>query len=243
MLKRLRVRWIHFWMGRAGLSFSGRIATRLAALFAAPYYGRIHLSRLHPTGYIDPGATIHHSGLRLGRNVLIGDRVVIYRDKNGGPVELGDGVHLYGDTYIQTGSGGSVQIGPGTHVQPRCQFSAYLAPIQIGANVEIAPNCAFYPYDHGIAPEKPIRDQPLQTKGPIIVGDDAWLGVGTIVLSGARIGKGAVIGAGSVVTGDIPDGAIAFGVPARVRGRRGEAAEVTHSEPVETAVGIRRESD
>jgi len=46
----------------------------------------------------------------------------------------------------------------------------------------------------------PIRKQPVKTKGGIVIGDDAWLGVGVIVLDGVKIGKGAVIGAGSVVT-------------------------------------------
>ncbi len=58
--------------------------------------------------------------------------------------------------------------------------------------------------------------QPLQTKGGIFIHDEAWLGYGVIVLSGVQIGKGAVIGAGSVVTRDVPDNAIAVGVPARV---------------------------
>ena len=53
------------------------------------------------------------------------------------------------------------------------------------------------------------------------MGDDAWLGYGVIVLDGVRIGKGAVVGAGSVVTEDIPDGGIAVGVPARVVKMRG----------------------
>lgn len=52
--------------------------------------------------------------------------------------------------------------------------------------------------------------------------DGAWLGVGVIVLGGVRIGAGAVIGAGSVVTQDVPDGAIAVGVPARVVKMRSE---------------------
>ena len=82
--------------------------------------------------------------------------------------------------------------------------------------MQIAPNCAFYPYNHGIEPGKLIQEQPLYSKGDIIVGDDAWLGFGVIVLDGVRIGKGAVVGAGSVVTEDIPDGGIAVGVPARV---------------------------
>ncbi len=80
----------------------------------------------------------------------------------------------------------------------------------------IAPNCALYPYDHGVAPDKPISAQPLQSKGSITIEDGAWLAFGVIVLGGVRIGKGAVIAAGSVVTTDIPDGAIATGAPARV---------------------------
>ena len=209
-------------MRYAGLSYSGRIATRLATWFTPPYKSRCCLAHLNPKGYIAPSATINHDGLQLGGNVFIGDRVVIYQTKNSGSVELGKGVELYSDIIIETGEGGSVKIGANTHIQPRCQFSAFMAPIQIGCRVEIAPNCAFYPYNHDLVPGKPIRDQPLKTKGGIVVGDDAWLGFGVVVLDGVRIGKGAVVGAGSVVTRDIPDNAIAVGVPARVVKMRGD---------------------
>lgn len=80
----------------------------------------------------------------------------------------------------------------------------------------IAANCAFYSYDHGVSPDQPVRNQPLQSKGPIVIGDDAWIGTGVIVLSGVNVGVGAVIGAGSVVTRDVPAGAIAVGNPAKV---------------------------
>lgn len=200
----------------AGLSPFGRIATRLATWFAPPYKARAYLAWLSPKGYVAPRATLHHADLRLGPHVFIGDGVIIYQAKNGGQVELGEGVSLFGDTIIETGEGGSVKVGANTHIQRACQLIAYKAPIEIGCHIEIAQNCVFYPYDHGTAPGKPITEQPLQTKGPIVVGDDAWLGVGVIVLAGVRIGKGAVVGAGSVVTHDVPDGAIAVGVPARV---------------------------
>ena len=59
-------------------------------------------------------------------------------------------------------------------------------------------------------------DQNLATKGGIVIEDDAWIGVGTIILDGVRIGNGAVVGAGAVVNDDIPDETIAAGVPARV---------------------------
>lgn len=206
----------------AGLSLLGRFATRLATWFAPPYYGRQYLAYLNPKGYISPTATIYHNDLQLGNNVFIGDRVIIFQDKDGGLVEIGRNVCLYGDIYIQTGAGGNLKIGERTYVQPRCQFSAYKSLIHIGCGVSIAPNCAFYPYNHGIAPGVPISNQPLQTKGGIIIGDGAWLGFGVIVLDGVRIGNGAVVGAGSVVKHDIPDGAVAAGVPARVIKMRSE---------------------
>lgn len=109
-----------------------------------------------------------------------------------------------------------------THIQPRCQFSAYKGSIRIGCGVQIAPYCSFYPYDHGTDPGDLISKQLVRSKGDIVTDDDAWLGVGVCVLDGARIGKGAVIGANSVVTSDIPDYSIAVGVPARVVKSRAE---------------------
>jgi len=66
------------------------------------------------------------------------------------------------------------------------------------------------PSDHGVAPGELI-EATIANKGGIMI-DDAWLGFGVIVLD-VRIGKGAVVGAGAVVTHDVPDGAIAVGVP------------------------------
>ena len=203
-------------MKLAGLDRLGRFATRMATMFAPPYYGRCYLARLNSKGYFAPSAIVHHKSVHFGHNVFIGDRVTIFQDRDGGSVEFGDRVHIYGETFIQTGSGGSFKIGNNSHIHPRCQISAYCSGINIGCEVQIAPNCAFYPYNHSVEPGTPIQEQPLYSKGDIIVDDDAWLGFGVIVLDGARIGSGAVVGAGSVVTDNIPDGGIAVGVPARV---------------------------
>jgi acetyltransferase-like isoleucine patch superfamily enzyme len=154
--------------------------------------------------------------LKLGAKVFIGDNVVAWAGPNPGDVELKDEVQLYGDTFIYTGWGGRITIETGTHIQPGCHVLACLSDISIGRNVEIAPRCAFYSYDHSVSPGLPIMGQPLHTKGPITIGDGAWLGHAVIVLSGVRIGAGAVIGAGSVVSKDIPENAIAVGNPARV---------------------------
>jgi acetyltransferase-like isoleucine patch superfamily enzyme len=220
-----RLAWARAWMGVAGIPGLGRLAVRLATATCPPYYGRHRLARFSSRGYVAPSASVYHPGLRVGRNVFVGDRVVVYRDHGGGPVELGDGVHVNNDTCIQTGRGGCVRIGAHTHIQPRCQFSAYVERIEIGSSVQIAPGCGFFPYEHGFESGRPIGEQPLGSKGPIVVGDDAWLGFGVVVLAGVRIGSGAVVGAGSVVAADVPDGAIAFGVPARVaRMRQGPAS-------------------
>ena len=214
--------WARLWMRAAGPGRLGRRAAGLAALGRPRYFGRHDLAALGRRGFVARSATLAHPGLRLGSHVFVGDRVVVYRDHGGGPVEIGDRVHLNDDTRIQTGLGASVTIGADSHVQPSCQFSAYQASIHVGAGVDIAPRCAFYSYDHGMSADRPIRDQPVRTRGDIVVNDDAWLGYGVIVLSGVTIGAGAVVGAGSVVTRDVPDGAVAVGVPARVRGKRGD---------------------
>ena len=209
-------------MRYAGLGFSGRVATRLATWFVPPYCDRCALAYMNPKGYVSPAAAIHHDKLIIGSNVFIGDRVTIYNHRDGGAVELGDRVHLYGDTYVQTGQGGRIKIGRDSHIQPCCQLAGFMATIEIGNDVQIAAGCAFYPYDHGIACGELICRQPLTTKGDICIEDDAWLGYGVIVLSGVRIGKGAVIGAGSIVTHSVPDGGIAVGAPARVLRLRSE---------------------
>jgi acetyltransferase-like isoleucine patch superfamily enzyme len=214
--------WSRFWMRLAGVGPLGRTATWFATLFTPPYYSRVYLAGMNPKGYISPKATIHHSELVRGTGVFIDDRVLIYQDKDGGRVELARNVQIYRNTILQTGAGGCINIGARTTIQPRCQFSAHKGSIHIGADVQIAPNCSFYPYDHGIALDQLIRNQPLQTKGGIVIEDDAWLGVGVIVLDGVRIGKGAVVGAGSVVTRNIENGAVAVGSPARVTKMRGE---------------------
>lgn len=172
-------------------------------------------------GYIHPEAEILNVDLRLGSYVFIGERAAIARWRGEGFVELRDSVIINRDCSLEVAEGGSIIIGPRVGIENGCVFFSALQPIIIKSRAEIAARCSFYSYDHGIAPETPIFDQPLTSKGPIIVEEDAWLGVGVIVLSGVRIGRGAVVGAGSVVSRDIPDGAVAVGNPARVVKYRG----------------------
>jgi acetyltransferase-like isoleucine patch superfamily enzyme len=204
----------------AGRSFPGRCATRLAAAWAPPYRARNRLARMNPRGYVDPSATLAHPTLTLGRHVFVDRDVVIYHAGKTGRVDIGDSVHIYQGACLETGDGGVLTIGERTSVHAGCRLMAHGAAIVIGSRVALAPGCALYPYDHGTALGVPIDEQPITSRGAIVIGDEAWLGTGTIVLSGVTIGRGAVIGAGSVVTRDVPPDSIAAGNPARVLGER-----------------------
>ena len=206
----------------SGYSKSGKMATSLAGLFYPPYKGRGPLARLHSKGYISPRALVHHDRLEIDDHVFIGDRVIIYQASEGGPIHVGKGSKIHEGTIIETGKGGRLKIGADTHIQPRCQFSAYAGAIEIGSGVQIAPYCAFYPYRHSFEPGKSIKRQPLASKGGIFIGDDVWIGVGVTVTDNVKIGHGAVIGAGAVVTRNIPASTIAVGTPAMVVKNRDE---------------------
>ncbi len=212
---RWQLRWMRFWMRRSGVSWHGRLATRLAILCAHPHKARVYLARMSERGYISPKAVLHHGEFYHGRHVFLDDRVVLFQRDQGKAVSFGNRVFIYRDTILETGFGGGLQIDDDASIHPRCQLNAYVGDIRIGKGVMLAPNCALYPYDHGIAPGTPIREQALVSKGPIIIGDHAWLGVGAIVLGNVTIGAGAVIGAGSLVSEDVPPDGIAVGNPAR----------------------------
>lgn len=214
--------WQRFWMRAAAVPGLYRLGCACAAVGAPPHLERTALARLSQVGYMARSACVHHGRFQRGANVFVDDRVLICQRRGGEAIRLGDRVSVYRDCILETGQGGTITVGTDSSIHPRCQLNAYLAPIEIGSGVMIASNCALYSYDHGLVRARPIREQPLTTKGPIVIGDEAWLGVGVVVVSGVRIGNGAAIGAGSVVTHDIPDAAIAHGVPARLVKTRGE---------------------
>jgi acetyltransferase-like isoleucine patch superfamily enzyme len=92
--------------------------------------------------------------------------------------------------------------------------------LEIGNDVRIAAQVRIIAMNHIYDdPEVPIRLQGIRANG-IKIEDDVWLGIGTTVLDGVTIGKGSVIGAGAVVTKDIPPYSIAVGVPAKVIKKR-----------------------
>ena len=88
------------------------------------------------------------------------------------------------------------------------------APVTFGHDVYIAPNCVFSTAGHPL--DTPRRNEGLEYALPITVGDNVWFGMGVLVCPGVTIGSDVVIGAGSVVTRNIPSGVVAVGNPCRV---------------------------
>jgi maltose O-acetyltransferase len=88
------------------------------------------------------------------------------------------------------------------------------AKVTFGDNCFIGPNCSFYTANHPINVEQ--RNEGLESAHPITVGNNVWFGGNVVVLPGITIGNNSVIGAGSVVTKDIPDNVVAVGNPCRV---------------------------
>lgn len=88
------------------------------------------------------------------------------------------------------------------------------AKVTFGNNVFIAPNCVFSTAGHAIDSEQ--RNRGLEIALPITIGDSVWIGANVSVLPGVTIGSNTIIGAGSVVNKDIPEGVIAVGNPSKV---------------------------
>jgi acetyltransferase-like isoleucine patch superfamily enzyme len=202
-----------------GLSRIGREGARL---LAGSYKDRRFLGGLTGRPWISPRSQYLVRGeVRFGHDVFISDGCVVHAPEPDSVLAFGDRTTLWDGCLLQIGPGGRLAIGADCHLQPGCVITAF-GRVEIGDQVQMAPRCALYPYSHDWSDgTRPIREQPIRSKGGIVIESDVWLGYGVVVLDGVRIGKGAVVGAGSVVTRDIPPGRVAAGVPARVIGSRG----------------------
>jgi acetyltransferase-like isoleucine patch superfamily enzyme len=216
IITKSKIFWRVGWLKYSGKNNYWRLAAWFASWDTMPYHGRAFLADLTTNGFIASNVAISHPYLYICKYVYIGDKVVISHAIGGGSIKLRDRVRLYGNTFLETGSKGNIIIGEGTHVQPGCHIHAFLANIIIGKNVEIASDCGFFCYDHGTSLDNIIMNQMLKTKGDICISDGVWIGYRVTVLQGVKIGEGAVIAAGSVVVHDIPENAIAAGIPAKI---------------------------
>ena len=129
-------------------------------------------------------------------------------------IKLGKRCRLGMEVELRTVEAGQIQIGEDTRLNRGCTLTSY-AQIRIEDFTIIGEFVSIRDANHGLKRGEPMRYQP-HTCEPILIGRDVWIGRGSCILPGVTIGEGAVIGANSVVTRDIPDFAIAAGVPAKV---------------------------
>jgi acetyltransferase-like isoleucine patch superfamily enzyme len=182
------------------------------------------------------GVTVRHADkISLGRDVVIDDFCVLDgRGSGADGVVIGDEVIINRGCIVQSKFGpirigGGTNLGAGTHV---CSMGG----IEIGAAVLVTGGCTISGGQyHTEDPEVPIMQQGVYTRGPISIGDGSWLGMKVLVLDGVTIGRGCAIGAGAVVNEDLPELAVAAGVPARVVRLRTGGAEDRQPAPATPA--------
>ena len=108
----------------------------------------------------------------------------------------------------------SVELGDNSGIGVRAQING---KVVIGKNVMMGPDVCIYTVNHAFdRTDVPMNQQGFAAEKPVVIGDDVWIGARAIILPGTRVGTGAVIGAGAVVTKDVPDYAVVGGNPARI---------------------------
>lgn len=161
-----------------------------------------------------------------GPTLSIGEHADIACPEN---IRLGDRIYVDRGFVLRACEGGRIQVGNDFGANGNVRLIADCGgEIAIGNLVNLGPNVVIRAADHAFDRlDVPIREQG-HTAGRIEIGNDVWIAANVVLVRGARIGDHAVIGAGSVVTGDIPAFAVAAGAPARViRYRNGDPAAST----------------
>ena len=152
----------------------------------------------------------------FGAEVFVAEDAAVFCTR----LRMGDRSYIGAHAYVT----GEVELGADSTVNP---FTVVRGRVRAGDAVRIGAHTSILGFNHGTEPDRPVFAQPGSSKG-IEIGDDVWIGSNVTVLDGVHIGSHAVVGAGSVVTKDVPEWAIVVGNPARpVRDRRdrGAAAE------------------
>lgn len=171
---------------------------------------------------VHPSAVVDNQGeLVLPESTVLEPQTVLYIGPRG-RVRLGERNTFYPQVSVRVDqgwvtTGNDVSFGSGCHIyEPR-------AGLEIGDDVLIAGGCFFCGVSHGHGRlDMAMRYQAAEV-GKICIESDVWLGMGVIVLPGVTIGRGSIIGAGSVVTRDVPPGSVAWGTPCKVQRKREDA--------------------
>jgi acetyltransferase-like isoleucine patch superfamily enzyme len=174
--------------------------------------------RVGPDVRIGRGATIGHDvriegGIDIAENVTIESGALLL-----GSIAIGAGTAIGRHTYIGTGPEAHIAIGADVLVNDFSNLGA-MRRLTIGDHCIFAPYVQITDAEHGMDADQHVKHAPIHAE-PVSIGDGVWLGSHVVVLMGARIGRGAVIGAHSLVNGEIADNVIAFGIPARVHRSR-----------------------
>jgi acetyltransferase-like isoleucine patch superfamily enzyme len=170
------------------------------------------VARSHGTGAFSP-----EQFARLGSGVVFEAGVLVFHPES---IELGDDVYVGHQTILKGYHKNRITIGDGTWIGQQC-FLHGAGGITIGRNVGIGPGVKIVTSSHRLDQlERPILKSDLEF-APVVVEDDSDIGTGAILLPGVRVGRGAQVGAGAVVTRDVAERGIVAGVPARPLGRRG----------------------
>jgi virginiamycin A acetyltransferase len=144
-----------------------------------------------------------------------------YFSKNNGSLAVGQDVYVHPESAL----GANTKIGMGTNINgPAYITSSKDAPVTIGKNCAIAHNLRIRARNHYLGyinlQDKFQHRHNLPAldsfKGPLVIGNNVWIGDNVIILSGVRVGDGVVIGAGSIVTKDIASYSVVAGNPARL---------------------------
>lgn len=126
-------------------------------------------------------------------------------------MNLGNRVHVGREVEIQSRSG-SICIGDGVGINAFSRIIAFES-ISIGDRTAIAQFVSILDHDHRYSSDRRMSNYDT---APIFIGSDVWIGDKATILKGVKIGDGAIVAAGCVVTRDVPAGAVVAGVPARI---------------------------
>lgn len=158
----------------------------------------------------------HPHKIAIGDNTFIDDGVVLdAKGENNQGIRIGCNVYVGRNTILSCKEG-SIFLGDFNNLSANCSLLSE-TEIRLGKFCFLAGNCYLVAGgNHSIDDiSTPIMFQPSYSKGGIQIAEDVWLAAGVVVLDGIKLGKGCVIGAGSVVTRSFPEFTVAVGVPAK----------------------------
>lgn len=170
------------------------------------------LSRTRPPRSHGSGAFRPEDFRRIGQGVVIEPGALVFHAEN---IELGDNVYVGHNAILKGYYKGLMTIGDGTWIGQGC-FLHSAGDLTIGRAVGIGPMVTILTSQHEAADRHvPVMHTPVAF-APVTLEDGCDIGAGAVILPGTRVGRGAIVGAGAVVTRDVEPFAVVAGTPARL---------------------------